>query len=362
MLLGRTDVPTDGVADYCRFLGQALARRGVDLKIVRAPIEKGWLHAILDIRRMIAGWRGNWILLQYTALGWSRRGFPLGAVATLLFLRLHGITCGVVFHEAVRQYSPKETWLSLARGTIQDSVIHALHRLSQRSIFTVPLDTISWLSVHDTKGVFIPLGANIPEPVPSNAAFQARTDEGKTVAVFCVSDQPFREREITEIAHAMRCASRAVSDLNIVFVGRGTREAQDDIARAFDGIPVKVKNLGLRGLDQVSLVLAESNAILCVRGKLNLRRASALAGIAAAVPILGYSGAATGTPLMDAGIEFVPEGDKAALGAALIRVLTDRVHWQYLHEKNLRVQHQYFSWNSIAASFESSLDGDWTEA
>jgi hypothetical protein len=360
-LLGRRDFPTDGVADYCEFLGQALERHGVDLQIMRVPMEIGWLRALLQIRRMSAGWRGNWILLQYTALGWSRRGFPLGAVATLLLLRLYGMTCGVIFHEPVRQSSPRETWINLARGAVQDSVIHALHRLSQRSIFTVPLDTISWLSQRDAKSMFIPLGANIPVHVAPAARSRTRNDEGMTVAVFCVSDRPFREKEIAEISHAMRCASAAKSNLSIIFLGRGTREAQDDIARAFDGVPVRVKNLGICGLDQVSRVLAESDAILCVRGKLNLRRGSALVGIAAAVPILGYSGAAEGTPLVDAGIEFVPEGDKEALGAALIRILADRALWQSLHERNLRVQDQYFSWDSIAASFVSSLDEDRTE-
>ena len=43
------------------------------------------------------------ILLQYTALSWSRRGIPFGAVATLGVLRSRGVRCVVVFHEPSRQ-------------------------------------------------------------------------------------------------------------------------------------------------------------------------------------------------------------------------------------------------------------------
>jgi glycosyltransferase involved in cell wall biosynthesis len=177
-----------------------------------------------------------------------------------------------------------------------------------------------------------------------------------TVAVFCVSEPPYREREVGEISHAMRAASAAVHDLRIIFLGKGTQEAQDEIARAFAGIPVEVSNLGLCSLEDISRVLAESDATLCVRGKLNLRRGSALAGIASAVPVVGYSGAAE-WPLLEAGIEFVPFGDKEALGAALTRVLTDRSRRQRLREKNLLVLQKYFSWDSIAVSFIRALNG-----
>ncbi len=44
-LLGRRDVPTDGVEDYCIFLGNGLAMVGVELKRVRVPwLDKGWIR------------------------------------------------------------------------------------------------------------------------------------------------------------------------------------------------------------------------------------------------------------------------------------------------------------------------------
>jgi glycosyltransferase involved in cell wall biosynthesis len=356
-LLGRPDSPTDGVADYCRFLRRALERRGVDFKIVHAPaVEENWFRCLSQLWRMSAEWRAKWVLLQYTALAWSRHGFPFQAVATILLMRARGVRCGVIFHEPFRQGGDTNlTWKDAIRGRCQEWVIRTLYRFSQLKIFTIPLDSIKWLPKDPKNSVFIPLGPNLPEYVVAAGEMRAR-NATMTVAVFCVSESPYREREVDEISHAMRAASAAVHDLRIIFVGKGTREAQDEIARAFSAIPVEVSNLGLRSLEDVSRVLAESDATLCVRGKLNLRRGSALAGIASAIPVIGYSGAAE-WPLLAAGIEFVPFGDKEALGAALTRVLTDTTHRQHLREKNLLVLQKYLSWDSIAVSFIRALNG-----
>src|ERR1700720_3419050 len=78
-LLGRRDEPTDGVEDYCKFLRQALADHGFSLTPVRLSwAGRGWLPAIRLLWKESAGWSRRWVLVQYTALSWSRRGFPLG--------------------------------------------------------------------------------------------------------------------------------------------------------------------------------------------------------------------------------------------------------------------------------------------
>jgi hypothetical protein len=357
-LLGRPDYPVDGVQDYCEFLGRALEMLRVESTIVRVHwADRGWLTALAEVWRQTKNWRGKWVLLHYTALGWSRRGFPFGAVAAILLLRTKGVNCGVVFHEAFRQGERNVNWIRRIRGTFQDYVIGILHRFSLKSIFTTPLEMISWLPANDIKSAYIPLGANVPEPLALSEPHPTGKGHGATVSVFCLSDPPICEKEIVEISCAMRCAAGTQHGLRIIFLGKGTHEARGDIARAFDGIPVEVTNLGLCGLDEVSRVLAESQAMLCVRGKLNLRRGSALAGIACAVPILGYAGGAEGTVLLDAGIEFVAEGDQRALGIALTRILTDRRYWQELRDKNVRVQKKYFSWRVIAASYVKFFTG-----
>ena len=355
-LLGRPDSPTDGLADYCQFLSGALERRGVELKIVRVPvIERGWTRALLQLRRISKQWRGQWVLLQYTALGWSRRGFPFGIVATMIVLCLQRVHCGIVFHESFRQGDKSVTCIDHIRGRFQDGIIHTLHRLSAYSVFTIPLGSVTWLPKNDTKSVFIPLGANVPEVSWGTRPPHQFTGGLRTVAVFCLSDPPHRQIELSDISAALRHSAAAGIKVRVVFLGRGTPEAAVDINRVFQGSAIEALNFGLQDAEEVSRILASSDAMLCVRGILNLRRASALAGIACGVPLVGYAGATEGTPLAEAGVELVHPGDRQALGVALTRILTDDHHWNELHKKSLEAQRKYFSWDSVAREFVRTL-------
>lgn len=356
-LLGRRDAPTDGVEDYCTFLGRALEQRGVALKQYRVDwINQGWIGALRQLRRESEGWRENWVLLQYTALGWSRRGFPLGALAALWVVRRRGARCAIVFHELGRQGAGSR-WVDRIRGACQDWVVRRLYAGAEKCIFADPLETVGWLPKSDAKSAFIPIGANIPQPERRAEVSSARNGAAKTVAVFCLSDPPHRERQLGDIAYAMRSAATNSLGLRVLFLGRGTAEAQTDIDRAFKGIPVQVSNLGLRSADEVSSTLAGADAMLCVRGKLNPRRGSALAGIACGLPVIGYAGAAERTPLEEAGVELVPYRDREALGAALARVLTDESFHADLQNRNRRALEKYFGWSEIAKRY---LDVLWT--
>src|ERR1700680_4319155 len=76
-LLGRRDEPTDGVADYCTWLGGAAAQYGYEFETVRvAWAERGWRDALAELQEKAPAWQGHWLLLQHTTLAWSRRGFP----------------------------------------------------------------------------------------------------------------------------------------------------------------------------------------------------------------------------------------------------------------------------------------------
>jgi len=351
-LLGRRDTPTDGVEDYCTFLGAALAQEGVKMKIVRVPwAEEGWFRALRHLWLESAGWRDHWVLLQYTALGWSRRGFPLGALAALTILRGKGVRTAVVFHDPFRQGGRR--WIHHLRGAFQDWVVRRLYGGATRAIFADPLETLRWLPKNDSKSVFIPIGANIPEQHRESSS--ACNGNAKTVAIFCLSDPPNRGRELAEIAHAMGCAAKSGLNARVVFMGRGTFEAREDILRAFHALPVEVTNLGLQPASEVSRILSESDAMLCVRGPLYPRRGSAIAAIACGLPIVAYAGASEGTPIAEAGVELVPYTDCEALGIALTRVLADRNAWSELHAKSELAHRRYFSWNVVAAKMRQSL-------
>jgi glycosyltransferase involved in cell wall biosynthesis len=353
-LLGRRDTPVDGVEDYCTFLGRALAARGIRLEQVRVPwMENGWIGSSRWLAQESLAWRGKWVILQYTALSWSHRGFPFFALAVLEILRRRGAHVAVMFHEPGRQGGSR--WVDRFRGACQDWVTRKLYRRATKAIFADPIASIAWLPKNDAKAAFIPIGANVPEPPLRQQTLTTQDSAEKTVAVFCIGDPPYREREVADIAHALRVATRNRSKVRLVFVGRGTQEARQEIDRAFEAVPVHISNLGLQSANEVSRILASSDAMLCVRGKLFPRRGSALAGVACGLPIIGYAGAAEGTHLAEAGIELVPYGNREALGIALSRVLCDSSRWQELRRRSFSAQEKYFSWDKIAESFMNAL-------
>jgi glycosyltransferase involved in cell wall biosynthesis len=360
-LLGRRDRPTDGVEDYCTFLGQALEWHNFKLELVRvAWDEKGWIGAFKRLRRQSVSWRGQWVLLQYTALSWSRRGFPLLALATLRTLRRSGARVAVVFHEPFRQVESSPRWVDRLRGACQDWVISRLHAGADRCVFADPLAKIGWLPRDDKKSVFIPIGANIPESTSAREGDAERNGVTKKVAIFGVTEYPVHEREheVADVSHAVRAAVTSGVKVEVVFVGRGTAEASDTIGRAFRGLPAEVSTLGLLSADDVSQRLAESDAMLFVRGRVHSRRGSVMAGVASGLPIVGYGGSVESTPLGEAGMELVRYGDKDALGVALTRVLTDADLRKTLREKSVCAQRKYFSWDAIARAFIRSLGGE----
>jgi glycosyltransferase involved in cell wall biosynthesis len=354
-LLGRRDIPADGIEDYCTFLGRALAPHDVELKLARVNWnERGWLSALRQLSRDAAEWRGGWVLLQYTALAWSRRGFPIGAWAALEILRRRGVRCAVIFHEPGRQ-SADARWITPVRGACQDWVARRLYSGAARSIFADRLETIPWLPRGRAKAAFIPIGANIPAP-PPRPDYGAVSNGGlKTVAVFCLSDAPNVHREVGDISYAMRSLEAKGVKLRLVFLGRGTAEARDEIMRAFEGVPVDVVNLGLRGAEEISRTLSESDAMLCVRGTLFPRRGSALAGIACGLPIIAYEGRMDIFPMGEAGVCLVPYGNRQALGDALAQILLDSGLHERLRARSLRAYEQYFSWEVIAGEMVRAL-------
>ena len=349
-LLGHTDTPVDGVEDYCTYLSCALERFDARLEVVRVSwFDIGWFAAIRRLVRESASWQRQWVVLQFTALAWSRHGFPFGVLAVLAVLRNRGVRCAVMFHEPDRHGGSR--WIDRLRGICQDWVIRKIYREAELAILPDPLSTISWLPRGDSKAVFIPIGANLPYGTPKPAANGAM----KTVVVFCLSGGFHLAEDLKDISEAIQTATAAGARLRLVFLGRGTNEARDDIAGTFKNIPVEIENMGLQSPETISDVLASSDAMLCVRGKLYPRRGSAIAGIACGLPIVGYAGKAEGTPLAEAGVVLVPYRDGKALGVALARVLGDADLRCELRQKSLRVRRKYFSWDVIAEAYVDSF-------
>src|SRR5579863_1658365 len=202
LLLGRRDEPTDGVLDYCQYLREAGIARGLSFELAQVPwAEKGWRKALAELRETASAWRNCWVLLQYTTLAWSRRGFPLRTPRVLDVLGQCGARPGVVFHDFGP--FPGTGIVGTAREYCHLRVLRQLYARSEVAIFTVLLNKVSWLPHHREKMTFIPVGANFPE-----AASRARDDSAKvkTVAVYGVSGGRRLLAEVADIGAALRQA------------------------------------------------------------------------------------------------------------------------------------------------------------
>jgi len=349
--MGRRDEPTDGVADYCAFLAQALSQCGVDLQPTHLSWDKtGWLPALGKLRREGKTWAGDNVLVQYTAMAWSRRGFPFGIMAAVRILSRNGIRCIVVFHESQRQSSSRR-WIDRIRGACQDQVIRGLYRAAEKAIFTVPLENVAWLPRDRDKAQFIPIGANVPERLHARQP----ADADKTVVVFGVSGAPNMAPEAEAIAATIRHAAESFPSLRLVLCGRGSCEAEKLMQPLLQGSGVQIIAKGVLSADKVASELESADVYLFVRGPITLQRGSALAGIACGVPIVGYRNGKVSPPLDDAGIHWAPLGDYESLGRNLVQILDDPRIWRELHERNLRLQRSFFSWNRIAKQYLTAL-------
>ncbi|MGB9245892.1 MAG: hypothetical protein WCC03_21270, partial [Candidatus Acidiferrales bacterium] len=355
LLLGKRDSPADGVQDYSEYLAQALRRRGIETEIARVEWHsEGWARALRKLRAQSVKWEGSWVVLQYTALSWSRRGFPLGALAVLRSLRCQKLRCAAVFHEYRRQ-SGGAKWAGQVRGAFQDWVIRQIYSEVDIAIFADPLDAITWLPCDRNRAAFIPIGANLPEPQRPMEASNIRSSEIQTVAIYCLSDPPNLLNELRDISMAIRVAA-AGRKLRVVFLGRGTTEAQDEITRTFDGTYAEISNLGIRDAKAVRDTLISSDVMLCVRGEMNPTRGSAIAGIVCGLPIVGYGTSEKAFPISEAGVRLVPYRDSAALAANLAQVLSDGQLREQLIGTNRKAQEKFFSWDVIADRMIEALN------
>lgn len=354
-LLGRRDAPTDGLEDYCTCLGRALLEREYRLDPTRVPWrEVGWSRALIWLWRESVGWRGRWVLVQYTAMSWSKRGFPFWLLALIAILRWRTCRVAVVFHDP--SGFPGARVIDRVRRVCQQWVMRTAYRLADRVILNVPVDRASWLPRDRSRAAFVPVGSNVPRGVQAPGDHEIYGSGGKaTVAVFGVTGGEKTAGEVADIASAVEAAAERVGPLRLVVLGRGSREAEPALRRAFNGAKVEVAVLGLLPAAEVSCVLSQADVLLFVRGALSSQRTSGIAGIACGLPIVGYQGAHTARPVLDAGVMLVPYGDRSALRTALADVLSDRTLRDKLRERSTEAYRRYFSWDVIARRYEAVL-------
>jgi glycosyltransferase involved in cell wall biosynthesis len=354
-LLGRRDAPTDAVEEYSRYLGEALQEHGYDLKIERVAWEEsGWSAALRKLRRRAKDWNGIWVLVQYTALAWSARGFPRRFLHVLKTLNAAGARVGVVYHD-VEPYEGTRVIDRLRRRAQLRAMREALH-VSEAAIFTVPMEKLSWFEHQRGNPFFIPVGANLPGLKQKTSPRQHNATDGKlTIAVFGVTGGNTGKKEIENISEAVRFAASRVKNLRLIVLGRHAKDSEGELRKTFKEGAVELQVLGVLSAEDVLRTLSTSDVMLFVRAPISSRRGSAIAGIACGLPVVAFEGPETAPPITEAGLALYSPQRKGDLGDALVRVLEDKHYRTTLAQRSWLAQAKYFSWRAIAARYAELL-------
>jgi len=356
-LLGQPDAPTDAVEEYCRYLSEALVAEGFELTIERvAWPESGWTRAVSALRRRAKAWRGAWVLVQYTALAWSARGFPLRFTRVLKTLKAAGVRVGMVFHD-IEPFNGTRLIDGLRRRA-QLHVMRQALRLSDAPVFTVPMENISWVKRRAGKGCFIPVGANLPVSPGATSRNGISTGGKLSVAVFGITGGPSGSWEIENIVEAVRFVASRVGNLRLIVFGRNAQSAEAELRERLRDSAVELHVLGVLPGADVVRTLSASDVLLFVRGPISTRRSSAVAGIACGLPVIAFEGPETAAPVTEAGLALFSPRKKGDLKNVLLRVLEDEHYRASLAQRSSLAQRLYFSWHAIAARYAELLRGE----
>src|ERR1700680_84106 len=222
-LLGRgSGAPTDGLEDYCVRLREALKKNGTSLEVIRVPIDEyGWLRSLFWLRRRLAGEEVSVALLQYTALSWSRWGFPAGVLLVAWMLKRSSIPVAVVFHDT--QPVGGVRLRDRARRRVQGWVMRRLVRNSLKTVSSLPADRLTWLPAGPQRNKFalIPIGSNMSEALHANAA--STNKGGPRIVVFGIDRNQMLD-EVGQIGRIVSSVARNVGSVRLAVFGLGARE------------------------------------------------------------------------------------------------------------------------------------------
>jgi glycosyltransferase involved in cell wall biosynthesis len=358
-LLGRRDEPTDAVEEYCRRLAAALVTHGFQMDLRRVPWnEHGWAASLDALRLQAGAWRDTWVLVQYTALAWSSRGFPGRILRVLRVLRKAGARITIVFHD-VEPFAGTRI-VDRLRRRIQLGTMRDLAKFSDCNVFTIATDHVSWAGSSDAanQSLFIPVGANLPVEVPTQNHDELHSPP--TIAVFSITGGDPGDRETENIIAAMRYASSKLGKLRLLVFGRHAEVRENALRTGLSDPPIELQVEGVIVDTELFKRFAASDVLLFVRGTVSSRRGSAIAGIACGLPVIALQGKETASPITDAGVVLVPEeldseALPALLGEALVRVLSENDLRTKLVRRSQAAQEKHFSWQAIATRYVEFL-------
>lgn len=353
LLVGRSEVPTDGVRDYCRFLAQQLSQLGVPTAVVELAWERhGWWKALQACARTIAEQSPEWTLLQYTPMAWSRRGFPVRVLLVAGWLRWQGQRLAVVYHDWTSYYGTR--WVDRLRRAVHLFVLRALLHIAHRGIVPTFPEQVFWAKGSTRKLVFVPIGANLPDALCLPAPPEEPA-ERLTICVYSVTSGPPGAAEAALLVDLVRQVSD-LGPLRVAVFGRGADTVRSLLETALSDLPVELDlPRGILRVEEVAQQLQRATVALFLRGRLEPQRGSALAPIACGTPLIAFGTAATASLLAEAGVLLVPEGDRRAFLHQLRQVLTDPDLRRRLRQRNRQAFLAYFRWEAIAQRLLNAL-------
>jgi hypothetical protein len=349
-LLGREDEPTDALEDYCKLLAQSLHSKGYSLEISRvAWVEQGWRSALRDSNKRLEERRCGWTLVQYTALAWSRHGFPLRFARMINGLKGAGINVLIVFHDP--QPFGGGRWRDRLRRRVQLTVMRRAARLADKIVSTISPDCVPWMQDQAirAKTLLVPVGSNLPVTLRKT---QRPESHIPVIIVFGFSNLV---SETSMIASVLFRAAEIVGPLHLTVFGRGAKEAGTLLLPLLANSSVGLEDFGVLEAQKASSLLANADVQLFVRSGLSSRRGSGIAGIACGLPIVGFPDPETAFPVTEAGVRLVPMGDRDGLVRELVLVLKNESLRETLRQRNLEANERYFSWDCIAHAYQSFL-------
>jgi glycosyltransferase involved in cell wall biosynthesis len=175
------------------------------------------------------------------------------------------------------------------------------------------------------------------------------------VVVFGVSLA--HSRELLDIARVTRLLIDAIGRFRLSVLGRGSHEATAMLRELLDpGLGVELETTGVLPEGELGARLGRADAALFVRGGgISSRRGTALAALAAGLPVVGYAGPETAPPLSEAGVMLACPGDAEAAAAALAQLARDTGLAQSLRARSVSAYSAYFAWPVVTAHLERAL-------
>lgn len=200
----------------------------------------------------------------------------------------------MVYHD-VFAYQGNRT-IDKSRRRAQNHTMSEALRSSDLGIFTVPVSKIPWVGKKHTRAIFIPAGANLPEPESAWTVERSETNRLPASAVLGVTAGERGIWEIASISEALHVVTERMGKLRLIVMGRHSDTAEKALRNVMDKLAVEVSALGILPEEEIVRHLASCAGMLFVRGGISSRRSSAIAGIDCGLPVVALDGTETASP------------------------------------------------------------------